>query len=54
MFITWTVQFMKELVYPNWQHYFENSGKVIQNIQDLKLGPDALILATYPRAGPNK
>lgn len=36
---------------PKLATFFENSEKVIQNIQDLKLGPDAVILATYPRAG---
>lgn len=31
--------------------FFENAGKTIRNIQDLKLGPDAVILATFPRSG---
>lgn len=31
--------------------FLENAGKTIQNIQDLKLGPDAVILATFPRSG---
>ena len=29
----------------------ENVEKTIQNIQGLKLGPDAVILATFPRSG---
>lgn len=36
---------------PKMATFFENAGKTIQNIQNLKLGPDAVILATFPRSG---
>nr|XP_011424302.2 sulfotransferase 1E1 isoform X3 [Crassostrea gigas] len=36
---------------PKMATFLENPGKTIQNIQDLKLGPDAVILATFPRSG---
>ena len=36
------------LKFPN---CLENAGQTIQNIKDLKLGPDAVILATFPRSG---
>uniref|UniRef100_K1P7I4 Sulfotransferase domain-containing protein n=1 Tax=Magallana gigas TaxID=29159 RepID=K1P7I4_MAGGI len=36
------------LKFPN---VLENAGQTIQNIKDLKLGPDSVILATFPRSG---
>ncbi|XP_052706937.1 sulfotransferase 1E1-like isoform X2 [Crassostrea angulata] len=36
---------------PKMRNFLENAGQTIQNIKDLKLGPDAVILATFPRSG---
>lgn len=36
---------------PKMPNFLENAGQTIQNIKDLKLGPDAVILATFPRSG---
>lgn len=36
---------------PKMANFLENAAQTIQNIKDLKLGPDAVILATFPRSG---
>ena len=36
---------------PKMEGLMKDAGKVIQSVQDLKLGPNAVLLATYPRSG---
>lgn len=36
---------------PKVEPLLRDAGKVINDIQDLKLGPEAVILATFPRSG---
>ena len=36
---------------PKMEGFIKDAGKVIQSVQDLKLGPNAVLLATYPRSG---